>query len=371
MAQTRGNSPALLEAKAYCRSASRVPLPLSVAPGYKRRMSSAPLPDAARQNWVDAHAPEALKPWLKLGRFDRPIGIWLLLLPGWQGIALALAAYRTTPGLYHLWLFVGFAIGACLMRAAGCAFNDIVDRDIDAKVSRTAGRPIPSGWISVKQAFAFIIGCSLVSLLILLTLGATAILLGVCSLAMVAAYPFMKRITWWPQAWLGLTFNWGALMGFAAASWIITPTLILPGHGHIVSGTGGSMIFVAGWIAPALLYLGGVFWTLGYDTIYALQDIEDDAMVGVKSSARRLGASAGRGVLIFYIVAALLALLAGFAAGLGPLFYLGLAAYAAHLLLQVRRLRLDDAALALKLFKSNREAGLIFLAAIALGSIHF
>ncbi|MGQ3113238.1 MAG: UbiA family prenyltransferase, partial [Brevundimonas sp.] len=158
-------------------------------------MSSAPLPDAARQNWVDAHAPEGLKPWLKLGRFDRPIGIWLLLLPGWQGIVLALAAYRTAPGLYHLWLFVAFALGACLMRAAGCAFNDIVDRDIDAQVSRTASRPIPSGRISVKQAFAFIVACSLISLLILLTLNLTAVLLGVASLGLVAAYPFMKRIT--------------------------------------------------------------------------------------------------------------------------------------------------------------------------------
>ena len=334
-------------------------------------MSSAPLPDAARQNWVDAHAPDALKPWLKLGRFDRPIGIWLLLLPGWQGIALALATYRTTPGLYHLWLFVGFAIGACLMRAAGCAFNDIVDRDIDAKVSRTAGRPIPSGRISVKQAFAFIIGCSLVSLLILLTLGGTAILLGVGSLALVAAYPFMKRITWWPQAWLGLTFNWGALMGFAAAAPILAGALLPPTAAHVVPELGGAAIHVAGWLPALLLYLGGVFWTLGYDTIYALQDIEDDAMVGVKSSARRLGDSARGGVLAFYVTAILLALLAGLAAGLGPLFYLGLAAYTAHLVWQVRRLRLDDAALALKLFKSNREAGLILLAAIALGSIHF
>lgn len=341
-------------------------------------MSSAPLPDAARQNWVDAHAPDALKPWLKLGRFDRPIGIWLLLLPGWQGIALAIVAYGVTSeaGFYirHcIWLFVAFAIGACMMRAAGCAFNDIVDRDIDARVSRTASRPIPSGRISVKQAWLFVISCSLTSLLILMTLNLTTVLLGVGSLALVAAYPFMKRITWWPQAWLGMTFNWGALMGFAATTSALRwdgmiPTLLNANHMifHAHSGMPGHLTWAA-----ILLYLGGVFWTLGYDTIYALQDIEDDAMVGVKSSARRLGASADRGVLIFYIVAALLALLAGFAAGLGPLFYLGLATYAAHLVWQVSRLRLDDAALALKLFKSNREAGLILLAAIALGSIHF
>lgn len=330
-------------------------------------MTSAPLPDAGR-NWVDDHAPEPLKPWLKLGRFDRPVGIWLLLLPGWQGIALALAQYQKAPGAHELWLFTGFAVGACLMRAAGCAFNDIVDRDIDAKVARTAARPIPSGRISVKQAWAFVVGCSLVSLLILLTLNLTAVLLGGASLGLVAAYPFMKRITWWPQAWLGLTFNWGALMGFAAASlWISawpvpleTTLLNTPVHP------------IAALLAPAvLLYLGGVFWTLGYDTIYALQDIEDDAMVGVKSSARRLGDRARRGVAIFYGIALLFAVLVGTSSGLGPLFYAVLIAYAVHLAWQVRALRLDNATLALRLFRSNREAGLILLAAVALGAVRF
>ncbi|MBB5744859.1 4-hydroxybenzoate octaprenyltransferase [Brevundimonas variabilis] len=318
-------------------------------------MSSAPLPDAGR-NWVDERAPEGLKPWLKLGRFDRPIGIWLLLLPGWQGITLALSQFRSMPGLYELWLFVGFGLGACLMRAAGCAFNDIVDRDFDARVARTASRPIPSGRIRVKQAWAFVVGCSLVSLLILLTLNLTAILLGVGSLALVAAYPFMKRITWWPQAWLGLTFNWGALMGFAATA-------------GFLASTGGAFP-AAVWSAVGL-YLGGVFWTLGYDTIYALQDIEDDAMVGVKSTARRLGRSAARGVGLFYGMAVLLAVAAGAVAELGPLFFAVIVAYAAHLAWQVRSLRLDDPVLALKLFKSNREAGFILLAAIALGWIPF
>ena len=171
------------------------------------------LPDAHRTNWVDRSAPETLKPWLKLGRFDRPIGIWLLLIPCWQGIALAMVQYRTGPFAYHLWLFVSFAVGAVLMRAAGCAFNDVVDRDIDRQVARTADRPIASGRISLKQALAFIAACCLVSLGILLTLPVTAIWLGVGSLVLVAAYPFMKRITWWPQAWLGLTFNWGGLPG--------------------------------------------------------------------------------------------------------------------------------------------------------------
>jgi 4-hydroxybenzoate polyprenyltransferase len=330
-------------------------------------MTFAPLPDAGA-NWVDRHAPEGLKPWLKLGRFDRPIGIWLLLLPGWQGIALALAHYRQPPGLYDLWLFVGFAIGACLMRAAGCAFNDIVDRDIDAQVARTAQRPIPSGRISVKQAWAFVVVCSLISLGVLLTLPTVAILLGVGSLALVAAYPFMKRITWWPQAWLGLTFNWGALMGYFATVMALVPALVQ--QALAASGIPCSDCVITPPAFPAiLLYLGGVFWTLGYDTIYALQDIEDDAMIGVKSSARRLASAVRPGVAVFYVLTVIMAALTGLAAGLGPLFWLGLVAYAAHLARQVVRLDRNDGALALKLFKSNREAGLILLAAIALGSL--
>jgi 4-hydroxybenzoate polyprenyltransferase len=338
---------------------------------YNPPMTSAPLPDAPT-NWVDRHAPEGLKPWLKLGRFDRPIGIWLLLLPGWQGIALALAQYRRTPDLHDAWLVLGFALGACLMRAAGCAFNDIVDRDIDAQVARTALRPIPSGRISVKQALAFVVGCSLISLLVLLTLNLTAILLGVASLALVAAYPFMKRITWWPQAWLGLTFNWGALMGFAAAGglpfllWAYLRSLEATGQGFLV----GSADTYGHLALPALLlYLALVFWTLGYDTIYALQDIEDDAMVGVKSSARRLGTNVQAGVGVFYGITIILTVAAGLSAGLGPLFYVALLPFAAHLLRQARDVRADDPALALRLFRSNRDAGFILLSAIILGAV--
>jgi len=302
--------------------------------------AAAPLPDAVPTNWVDRYAPVALRPWLKLGRFDRPAGIWLLLLPGWQGIALAAAMEQRLPDLR---LIVLFALGSALMRSAGCAFNDIVDRDIDAKVARTAARPIASGQISVKGALAFIAGCSLISLVILLIFNLTTVILGVASLALVAIYPFMKRITWWPQAWLGLTFNWGALMGFAAAS--------------------------GGVSAPALLlYAGGVCWTLGYDTIYAVQDLEDDALAGVKSSARRLGASAPRGVLIFYFLAIVLAATACMAGGLGPLFLPLVVVYAVHLIRQARRLRIDDPMLALRLFKSNRDAGLILLAALIAGA---
>jgi 4-hydroxybenzoate polyprenyltransferase len=327
-------------------------------------MTSAPLPDAPT-NWVDRHAPEQLKPWLKLGRFDRPIGIWLLLIPGWQGIALALAYFRKTPDLHDLWLFVAFALGACLMRAAGCAFNDIVDRDIDAQVARTALRPIPSGRISVKQAWAFVVGCCLISLLILLTLGVIAILLGVASLVLVAAYPFMKRITWWPQAWLGLTFNWGILMGYAAAGFGLSLLVTL----KAVFGLTQVVIFAPPLLPALLLYLGAVFWTLGYDTIYALQDIEDDAMVGVKSSARRLGSNVQRGVGVFYGLTVVLTVAAGLAAGLGPLFYIALLPWAAHLLRQVRDVRPDNLALALRLFRSNRDAGFILLSAIILGAV--
>jgi len=300
---------------------------------------TAPLPDAAPTNWVDRWAPAALRPWLKLGRFDRPTGIWLLMLPGWQGIALASSMHGKLPDVR---LLVLFFLGAALMRAAGCAYNDIVDRDIDAKVARTAGRPIPSGQISVKQAWAFLVGCSLAALLILLTLPPLAIGLGVGSLVLVAAYPFMKRITWWPQAWLGLTFNWGALMGFAAA----TDQLLAP---------------------AALLYASGIAWTLGYDTIYAIQDLEDDALAGVKSSARRLGEHAPRAVAAFYLGTMALAFAAGVLARLGPGFDVLLVVFAVHLGLQARQVRVDYGALALQLFKSNTWAGLILFLALTAG----
>jgi 4-hydroxybenzoate polyprenyltransferase len=303
--------------------------------------SSAPLPDAAPANWVDVRAPAWARPWLRLGRFDRPTGIWLLMLPGWQGIALAAAMVGRWPDPR---LLAEFLVGAALMRAAGCAYNDIVDRDVDAKVARTANRPIPAGQISVRQAWAFVVVCALLSLAILITMGPVAIGLGVGSLLLVAAYPFMKRITWWPQAWLGLTFNWGALLGFAAATGgIETPAI--------------------------LLYASGVFWTLGYDTIYAIQDLEDDALAGVKSSARKLGDKAPRAVALFYAGAVLLAVGAALEAGLGLLFTPLMALYATHLWLQARRVKIDQPRVALVLFKSNAWAGLILFAALAAGAV--
>jgi 4-hydroxybenzoate polyprenyltransferase len=318
------------------------------------------LPDAAPTNWVDRHAPAPLRPWLKLGRFDRPTGIWLLMLPGWQGIALADAIYRRPPSLL---LLVLFFLGAVLMRSAGCAYNDIVDRDLDAKVARTAGRPIASGQIGVRAAWGFVIGCSLASLVILLSLNPVCIMLGLASLVLVAAYPFMKRITWWPQAWLGLTFNWGALVGFAAVAGHMA------GYEFFVDLSNFKIQFDGNLeIGPGLvLYAAGVCWTLGYDTIYAVQDLEDDALAGVKSSARRLGTAAPKAVFGFYVVAIALTLAAGWTGHLGPLFWPIAAVYALTLLRQPLRLKLDDPAGALALFKANALSGLVLFAAIAAG----
>jgi 4-hydroxybenzoate polyprenyltransferase len=332
-------------------------------------MTASPLPDAMPSNWVDRFAPVGLRPWLKLGRFDRPAPIWLLLLPSWQGIVLADAMEHRGPNLGLMGLM---AIGAALMRAAGCAYNDIVDRDIDAKVARTALRPIPAGQISVKQAWAFVIVCCLASLGILLTLPPTAVMLGAASLGLVAAYPFMKRITWWPQAWLGLTFNWGALLGFAAATgagphfWReMAPYVVRTGNVHFLMRAVADSALK--WPA-VLLYAAGVFWTLGYDTIYAIQDLEDDALAGVKSSARRLGAQAPLAILGFYLASLALLIATGAAAQLGPLFYLLLIAYGVQLCSQARRVRVDDPARALRLFKTNSWAGLILVLAILVGT---
>ena len=332
--------------------------------------SSAPLPDAMPANWVDRHAPAGLRPWLKLGRFDRPTGIWLLMLPGWQGVALASAMEHQLPSLT---LLLEIFLGAALMRAAGCAYNDIVDRDIDAKVARTAGRPIPAGQISVKQAWGFVAACCAISFAILITLPPLAVALGIGSLALVAAYPFMKRITWWPQAWLGLTFNWGALLGFACGPvWghgllltVMDVARFPPGYRMYAA----QKLFDPGHLTwPAvLLYAAGVFWTLGYDTIYAIQDLEDDALAGVKSSARRLGNKAPRAVLGFYLASLALLVAMGLLASLTVVFYVVLAGYALVLIRQARRVRVDDPGLALRLFKSNSWAGLILFVAIMCG----
>ena len=327
---------------------------------------TAPLPDAAPANWVDRWAPKGLQPWLRLGRFDRPAGIWLLMLPGWQGIALACALQRRLP---DPWLLLLFFLGAALMRAAGCAYNDIVDRDIDAKVARTAGRPVASGQISVKQAWGFVVACSLVAFLILVSLPPLAIGLGVASLGLVAAYPFMKRVTWWPQAWLGLTFNWGVLMGFAAAFPALPEAWAEAQRLGDAADAGRFAAFSIVILPPILLYASGIFWTLGYDTIYAIQDLEDDALAGVKSSARRLGDKAPRAIAFFYLMTVAAAFGTGISAQLRPGFSLLLLAFAVHLGLQARRVRTDDPALALRLFKSNTGAGAILFLALCAGGL--
>lgn len=287
------------------------------------------------------------------------------MLPGWQGAALASSRAGGWPNPL---LLLKIALGAALMRAAGCAYNDIVDRDIDAKVARTARRPIPSGEVGVRGAWIFLTVCALAGLAILLTMNILSLFLGVASLALVAAYPFMKRITWWPQAWLGLTFNWGVLLGFAAgrggpsAANVLTLTVGAWAAGYDLA------VFTPGlpW-ESLLLYLAGVAWTLGYDTIYALQDIEDDALAGVKSSARRLGSAAPKAILAFYAAAVTLALGAGWVAGLGPWFLAGLALFGAHLAHQALSVRVDDPRTALTLFKSNALAGLILFVALVAG----
>ncbi len=299
--------------------------------------------DAAAGNWVDRYAPGAAKPYLRLMRADRPIGTWLLLIPCWWGLALA-ASERGAPALAFLGYALLFSIGAVVMRGAGCAYNDIVDRDFDAKVARTALRPIPSGQISVNKAWAFLAALCLAGLIVLLQFNSFTIALGLASLALVAVYPFMKRVTWWPQAWLGLTFNWGALMGYAAIAGELT-------------------------IAPLLLYGAGIAWTLGYDTIYAHQDKEDDALIGVKSSARLLNARTKPALLIFFAFTIALSAGAAVIAEIPSTYAILFLAPAAHFLWQIRALDIDNSANCLRVFKSNREAGLLILAPLLLAAV--
>lgn len=298
--------------------------------------------DSVPTSWVD-RAPTAIRPYLRLARYDRPVGFWLLAIPCWQG--LALASVSTGLDWMDLYWAILFGIGAIAMRGAGCTYNDIVDRDIDAQVARTADRPLAAGTVSLKQAWAFLVAQCMVGLLVLIQLPWPAILTGLGALALVAGYPFMKRITWWPQAWLGLTFNWGVPVAGAAA--LGTP------------------------FAPEimLLYVANLFWTLGYDTIYACQDMEDDAMVGVKSSARALGGNIPLGVLVFYLACAALAALAGVFAGAGLMFAPAFAIFAAHLLLQARKLAPSDGAECLRRFKANQITGLLLTGAFLLGAL--
>lgn len=299
-------------------------------------------PDAEPKSWIFRTAPQAVHPFLRLARLDRPIGIWLLLWPCWWGLALgAPASGRAWPSL---WLMLLFALGAILMRSAGCTYNDIVDRDIDAQVERTRNRPIPAGAVSPNRAWRFAIGLALGGFVVLLMLNTLCFWLGLASLALVAIYPFMKRFTYWPQAFLGLAFNWGALMGFAAQT------------GHLP-------------LAALYLYLSGIAWTLGYDTIYAHQDKDDDALIGVKSSALRLGAQTAQWLFWFYGATLIFLWAAAAAAHLGWGFRWLAVFPALHLMWQITRFEPDDSALCLALFRANHMTGALVFAALLAGSL--
>jgi 4-hydroxybenzoate polyprenyltransferase len=289
--------------------------------------------DSQQQPWIN-RAPRAVQPYLRLARLDRPIGSWLLFWPCVWGLLLAPSTLEPR----HIVLCLLLGIGSVVMRAAGCVWNDILDRDIDAQVERTRARPIPAGEVSVLRAIWFMLALCAVGLAVLLALPRFAQLVALAAIPLVALYPLMKRITWWPQAWLGFTFNWGALVGYAAIASDIS-------------------------FAAVLLYVGGIFWTLGYDTIYALQDVEDDALVGVKSSARKLGKNISFGVLVFYCIS-----VACIGAALGWQNSWAAIGFAGHLLWQwqsLHRARLNIApASALLLFRSNTAAGALLAAGL-------
>ncbi len=278
----------------------------------------------------------------RLARLDRPIGSWLLLLPCWWSAALAASVARD---LSQLPLDIAlFFLGAFAMRGAGCTWNDITDRDLDAKVERTRSRPIPAGQVSVKQALVFLVAQALVGLAVLLQFNRFAVATGIASLLIVVIYPFMKRITWWPQVVLGLAFSWGALMGFAVTLGRIDLTALA-------------------------LYAGSIAWVIGYDTIYAHQDVEDDALIGIKSTARLFGERTHRALVVFYSLAVVLI---GVALALGGArwpAWIGLIAFAAHLVWQIRRLDISDPALCLRVFKSNRDAGLLLFAGLLVDAV--
>ena len=301
--------------------------------------SGSPDPSDIRAgDWVEHRLPVPLRPYARLARLDRPIGTWLLLFPGWWGIALAAGHWP------DLRLVALFALGAVVMRGAGCTLNDIVDRDYDARVARTRLRPLPSGEVSVRQAVAFMLGQVAIGAAVLLSLNRTSILLGLAVLLLIGSYPFMKRITYWPQLFLGLNFNWGALIGWTAVTGVL------------------------GW-PSLLLYLGGVCWTLGYDTIYAHQDKEDDLRIGVKSSALALGAKTRPWLFAFYAAAVALWAAAGWRAGIGAALWLGLLPAAGQLAWQAARVDIDNPADCLAKFRSNRFVGWCVLAGIVAGHL--
>ncbi len=298
--------------------------------------------DATDRNWVDAYCPEWSRPWLRLSRADRPAGTWLLLIPCWWTIALAIS-YQGWDW-HDIWLFVGSGLGAFLMRGAGCTWNDYTDRHFDAEVTRTRSRPLPSGQVSPTGALVWMCIQALLAFLILLTFNGIAIFLGVASLALVAVYPYAKRFTWWPQVFLGLAFNWGTLLLWAAKT--------------------GSLS-----VAPICLYIAGIAWTLHYDTIYAHQDREDDALIGVRSTALLFGDNTKQILWIFSALAPLFAALAVLSAGGGWLGVLGAVGMFVHLAWQTTALDIDDPAQCLALFRANRTTGLVLFAGMMVDTV--
>lgn len=290
------------------------------------------LPDAAPFNWVDHWAPPAWRPILRLVRIDRPIGWWLLLLPCWWSAALAaVATGQPYPDPLHLGLFL---LGAIAMRGAGCVYNDIIDRDLDRQVARTRNRPLASGAVSVRAALILLAVLAGIGLLVLMSFNRFSVILGFCSLGPILIYPFMKRITSWPQAVLGLAFAWGGLIGWSALTGSLT-------------------------LAPWLVYLAAIFWTIGYDTIYAIQDFDDDSIAGIRSTPRLFGPYTQRMVALFFILTLAALVPAYLLSGTGLLAWAGLAGFGLHLGWQVLKIDMNNPRTALMLFRSNRDAGLI------------
>ena len=299
------------------------------------------LPDTAPRDLFLRLAPSAAVPFIQLARLDRPIGWWLLLLPCWWSAALAGLADGHGPNWLHVLLFL---IGAIAMRGAGSTYNDLVDREIDAQVERTKYRPLPSGRVSVRAAKIFLVFELALGAAILFSFNWFAVATGIASLAIVAIYPFMKRFTFWPQAVLGFAFAWGGLMGWACAY--------------------GSLAWPA-----VFIYAAAIFWTIGYDTIYAMQDQRDDAIAGVRSTARLFARHVKAGVGLFYALAVLAAAVSIFMVKGGMLAWIGLAAFAAHLAWQISAIRQGDVQRALMLFRSNRDAGLVMFAGLAIAGM--
>ncbi len=297
--------------------------------------------DASDSNWVDRFCPFWSKPFLKLSRLDRPIGTWLLLLPCWWGSSLAIWSSNKVPNFQDYWIIVGCIIGAILMRGAGCTWNDINDQHFDSRVARTKLRPIPSGQVTTKKAIVWMLMQIILSFFILLTFNQFAVLIGIVSILPVAIYPFAKRFTWWPQFFLGICFNWGILLSFVA-------------HNNALEQS------------TVILYFAGIFWTLFYDTIYAFQDTEDDALIGLKSTALLFGNNAKYWLIFF---ASMIFLLMNISFSQIPtsnfisevIMRLGAVMFYMHLILQLWKFNINDSNLCLKLFQSNKTAGLVIV----------